>query len=157
MTRQEQHAGRADSMLDRNPALVIGLQAAVPLWILELASLPADARQLRARAWAKDAATEVSHRGDVLQYGSRRSGAAAKVFNYLARGLAAAAYQPGGVTAFGQHWCVDHAVCEGAAAEVAAPRVAVGHDPDADAEPDDAGEWYGTRRVESIRPAGEFL
>lgn len=36
----------------------------------------------------------------------------------LARGLAAAAFQPGGISVFGRHWCVDHAEC--VAAEAAA-------------------------------------
>jgi hypothetical protein len=157
MTRQEQRNSRINSMVDDNPALIFGLQAAVPLWILELTALPEVERDARIRTWARVGADEGGSKGDVLQYGSKRRGEAAAVFNHLARGLAAAAYQPGGVTWAGQHWCTDHAVCEGAEAEVAARR-ATPVEPGPDDEPDDdAGEWYGTRRVESIQPAGEFL
>ena len=47
---------------------------------------------------------------------------AGEVFNFLARGLACAAYQPGGVTFAGLHWCADHAECEAAASAVAESR-----------------------------------
>lgn len=153
MTRQEQRNSQIDSMLDKNPALVIGLQAAVPLWILDLAALPEVERDARIRVWARVGADEVGSKGDVLQYGSKRSGEAAKVFNHLARGLAAAAFQPGGITVFGQHWCVNHAECEQADAEVAARR-ADPVEPEPDDAPDDAGQWYGTRRVETVRIPG---
>lgn len=55
---------------------------------------------------------------------------AGEVFNHLARGLAVLAFQPGGVTFAGMHWCADHAECEAAQAS------ARDHAPDgADGEP----------------------
>lgn len=59
------------------------------------------------------------------------------------------------MTALGQHWCVNHAECEQADLEVAGRRT--DRDPDADTEPDDAGEWYGDRRVDAIQPREEYL
>lgn len=54
-------------------------------------------------------------------------GGTADGFNHLARGLAALAWCPGGVTAFGNHWCADHDLCEETAARVgvAAPKPAL--------------------------------
>jgi hypothetical protein len=40
---------------------------------------------------------------------------AGEVFNELAKGLACAASQPGGVTFAGLHWCAGHGACEAAA------------------------------------------
>lgn len=37
-------------------------------------------------------------------------------FRALATAIAAMAYQPGGITILGMHWCTDHAECEVAAA-----------------------------------------
>ena len=154
MTRQEQRTSR---IAEEHPALICGLQATVPLLILELAALRPAEREAVRRGWASDAATEVGSKGDVLQYGSRRRGKAAQVFNHLARGLAASAFQPGGITFAGQHWCTEHAVCEGADAEVSARRATPDRDPDASTEPADAGEWYGTRPVQTVQPRGELL
>lgn len=39
---------------------------------------------------------------------------AGEVFSKLASGLAAAAFQPGGITFSGQHWCTDHDACRAA-------------------------------------------
>ena len=75
------------------------LQLAVPLHIHELAGL--DAEQLRAAA--DGCADLVAEHGDDLQFGGHRCAAA---FNALARGLAALAYCPGGVTFADLHWCV---------------------------------------------------
>lgn len=38
---------------------------------------------------------------------------AGEVFDFLARGLACAAFQPGGVDFAGMHFCTDHDVCTG--------------------------------------------
>lgn len=38
---------------------------------------------------------------------------AGEVFNFLASGLACAAFQPGGVNFAGMHFCTDHDVCTG--------------------------------------------
>ncbi|WP_194821283.1 hypothetical protein [Micromonospora sp. S-DT3-3-22] len=91
--------------------LIIALQAAVPLWILELAALPPAHRDDRIRRWAADSADTVAHKGDILQFRGGKRGETAAVFNALARGIAAAAHLPGGITAFGQHWCVNHSQC----------------------------------------------
>lgn len=100
-----------------HPALAITLGAAVPLWIHKLAQLDEHTRDQRRMQWASESATIVGSQGDALQYGGKR-GQAAAAFNGLARGLAALAYAPGGVTFAGEHWCVDHAAC--LAAELAA-------------------------------------
>lgn len=85
-------------------ALPIALEAAVPLRLMELAALsPVERDRVRMR-WAHDASDIVASQGDTLMFGSKRSGAAANVFNHLARGLAALAYAPGGVTFAGRHW-----------------------------------------------------
>lgn len=80
-------------------ALDITLQLAVPLHIDELRNRD-DQQRI---AVARRCADVVASHGDDLQYGGKRCAAA---FNALALGLAAAAYQPGGVT-FAQtlHWC----------------------------------------------------
>lgn len=52
--------------------------------------------------------------GAALATGAGRAG---EEFTILAQVLGVMAYQPGGVTAFGQHWCTDHAVCEAAGIE----------------------------------------
>jgi hypothetical protein len=52
--------------------------------------------------------------GAVLMMGGKGAG---EEFAIVAQVLGALAHQPGGVTAFGQHWCADHAQCEAAAAE----------------------------------------
>lgn len=161
-------------------ALLFGLDAAVPLWMRELARMEPEQRDYDRQVWAHQAASVVGARGDLLMFKTprrhpttgtcvhcgqpiRRVGAAwpwthdrpvqgvrcdpdaaakwraktvapagtvanpaddgggsADTFNHLARGLAALAYQPGGVTFAGRHWCTDHAACESAAAEAEA-------------------------------------
>lgn len=59
--------------------------------------------RLRRRAAAAAASSQVAAHGDDLQYGGRHCAA---TFAHLAKGLAALAYQPGGVTFAGAHWCV---------------------------------------------------
>lgn len=90
--------------------LPISLDAAVPLHIAELRTASQDDRARIAR----DSADTVASQGDVLQYGGT---GCAQAFNALARGLAAAAYQPGGITYAGRHWCTDHAACQRAEQE----------------------------------------
>lgn len=87
--------------------LLITLDAAVPLHILEMRDLTPHQRA----AIARSAVDAIAHKGDALQYGGKR-GEAANAFNALARGLAAAAYQPGGIDFAGRHHCVNHAECE---------------------------------------------
>lgn len=88
-----------------SPALMVCLQAAVPLW------------QERLRRWswadvearARTCAEEIGSTGDVLQFGSKKRGAAAAAFNRLAEGLACASFAPGGVCFLGLHFEDRHA------------------------------------------------
>lgn len=96
----------------RDAVLIETLRFAVPLYMDEMRDW-----SFERRAEAAHVATDaVAYRGDVLMYGGGRKGQVAEVFNHLARGLAAAAYQPGGVDFAGQHWCTDHDPCEHASA-----------------------------------------
>ncbi|WP_329013149.1 hypothetical protein OG271_03880 [Micromonospora rifamycinica] len=132
--------------------LVIALQAAVPLWILDLAALPPALRDDRIRRWAADSADTVAHKGDILQFRGGKRGETAAVFNALARGIAAAAYLPGGITAFGEHWCVNHAEC------LDADRQAADRPPllTADTTPEPATPTYQGRPVVGL-PLPEVL
>ncbi|MEV7264665.1 hypothetical protein AB0N38_14045 [Micromonospora aurantiaca] len=117
-----------------NPAhdsLLIALDCAVPLWMLQLRAETPAAREHTRRLWAQGGASIVASQGDVLQYGSKRPGEAAKAFNALAQGLAALAWQPGGVTFAGRHWCVDHDACATADATAGEPL----HEPTPDPGP----------------------
>lgn len=87
--------------------IVISLSAAVPLWIIELNALEGTLRDHTAQRWAADAVEPVASQGDALQYGGR-PGEAAKVFNALARGLAALSTCPGGINFLGTIWCARH-------------------------------------------------
>jgi hypothetical protein len=79
--------------------LLSSLDAAVPMWMLELKhATGAQRAEIGSRC-----AEEVAAHGDVLLYGGK---GCAAVFNALAKGIAVAAHQPGGVTVFGRHWCV---------------------------------------------------
>lgn len=100
----------------RQITLVETLAFAVPLWMDEIRDLTDDQRIARARRCG----AMVAERGDVLQFGSSKTGKAAEVFNALAEGLACAAYQPGGITFAGRHWCTDHRQCLDAEAYAAA-------------------------------------
>jgi hypothetical protein len=93
-----------------NDLLPIGLSAAVPLWIEELRPLEPEQRLARASGLADI----IAEHGDIILYRGGKRGESARAFNALAEGLAIGAFQPGGVTAFGQHWCTDHAACEAA-------------------------------------------
>jgi hypothetical protein len=96
--------------------LSITLSMAVPLWIEELRPLTDEQRLARASGLADI----IGSQGDIILYPSGKKGETAKAFNALAEGVAIGAFQPGGVTVFGQHFCVNHAECE--AAELAAPQ-----------------------------------
>jgi hypothetical protein len=87
--------------------LPIALQAAVPLWIGRVRAMTLEQRQAR----AAELAQVIAERGDSILFRSGKRGESAAVFNALAEGLAIGAFQPGGVTAFGSHWCTDHAGC----------------------------------------------
>lgn len=114
-------------------ALTTTLQLAVPLLIDQLARLDERTRdQIRVR-WAADAATEVGSKGDVLQFGGK-PGRSAEVFNHLARGLAALAWQPGGVTFAGMHWCAER--------------------PEPQPKPEPTVPTFRGRPVETVHPSG---
>ncbi|MFI5748975.1 hypothetical protein ACIBBE_24275 [Streptomyces sp. NPDC051644] len=84
--------------------LVETLRLAVPRHIEELLQRPtADLLDTGLRS-----ASIIGPKGDVLQFGSPKHGAAEEAFNALAQGLAAAALVTwGGVTFAGMHWCAD--------------------------------------------------
>jgi hypothetical protein len=88
-----------------DPLLLTTLHAAVPMWIEKFTRWDAWSRQLR----ALQCADEIAAHGDVLLFKqTRRQGRKGTVdaFNALAEGIAALAFQPGGVTFSGHHWCV---------------------------------------------------
>ncbi len=90
----------AAHIAEKNPALLITLDLAVPMHMHEVRRWSAE----RMVAEARRCADEVAARGDVLQFGGSHEGEAATAFNALARGLAIAAYAPGGVDFAGRHW-----------------------------------------------------
>jgi hypothetical protein len=87
------------------------LQIAVPMWIEELRHIEPEQRLARASGLADIIASQ----GDIILYRGGKKGETAKAFNAMAEGLAIGAYQPGGVTFLGQHWCTDHEACLAAA------------------------------------------
>lgn len=105
-------------------ALTETLTIAVPLWMAQLHALSPQSRQRRIDSWAADAAEVVAYHGDLLVFRTeprqlresqitpesrRRPGtevSTTETCNHLARGLAALAYSPGGVSFGGLHWCV---------------------------------------------------
>ena len=94
--------------LEREPALGL-LQVVVPMWISDLRSYPEEQRLEIAR----EAGQYIAEHGDDLMFRSK-PGKSAEAFNQLAKGLAAAAYQPGGITFAGMHFCTDHEACKAA-------------------------------------------
>jgi hypothetical protein len=93
-----------------NDLLPIALSTAVPLWIEKLRPLSTEQRLARASGLADI----IGSHGDIILYRGSKKGESAAAFNALAEGLAIGAFQPGGVTAFGCHWCVNHAECQAA-------------------------------------------
>lgn len=86
--------------LMQHPLLVTSLQAAVPLWILQLRDVPFEDKQRR----AQECAQIVAEKGDVIMFKGGKRGETAAAFNALAEGIAILSFAPGGVTVFGQHW-----------------------------------------------------
>lgn len=76
------------------------LSAAVPLWIDELSGLPWDEIQSIAHGCSQ----HIAEHGDNILYRSKKEGKTAEAFNALAKGIARAAFAPGGVTIFGMHF-----------------------------------------------------
>lgn len=79
------------------------LEIAVPLWIERLRPLNDEQRRERAQACSD----VIGEHGDVILYKSKKEGETAEAFNRLAEGVACAAFAPGGITVFGNHWEVD--------------------------------------------------
>lgn len=103
--------------------LVEALRGSVPMWMAHWWRWPPTIREARGRycgqvvgtfgdqiQWQSESrAAKVEDEGHegvgrIVRAGSPGTGEA---FNRLAEGLAIAAYQPGGVTAFGMHWEID--------------------------------------------------
>lgn len=87
------------------------LSVAVPPLIAEMA----DWSPSRRSAVRREAADLIAARADLLMAPLPTTDAERwkryQVFAALARGIAALAYQPGGVSVFGLHWCTNHDVC----------------------------------------------
>lgn len=99
-----------------NDHLLIALDAAVPLRIMMIRDRSPEMRASDG-AFAVDV---IASKSDALMFGGRK-GEAANAFNWLVKGLAALAYQPGGATFAGRHWCVNHTECEAAEAAAGEP------------------------------------
>jgi len=84
-------------------ALAETLRLAVPMHIAEARGMRPEHRV--ATAARLMGADELP--GDALIFGANNWRTTARAFNSLARGLAMAAYQPGGATYLGVHWCVE--------------------------------------------------
>ena len=88
-----------------NEALLLDhLAIAVPMWIDTLRGSTFDERADRAHCCAQ----VIAHKGDIILYRSKAKGETAEAFNRLAEGIACAAFQPGGIRAFGVVWCAEH-------------------------------------------------
>jgi len=84
--------------------MLVALQAAVPMWQIQLARSPWNHIAERAQICAQ----AVAEKGDVLQFRSKRKGETAEAFNRLAEGLACLSFAPGGVRFLGVRWTADH-------------------------------------------------
>jgi len=95
---------KSDSLVpSANPALLYAaIGCAVPLEIAAVAAWSDDERM----RVADELASVLGELGDVLEFGAPKSINVRTPFVALARGLAIAAYQPGGVCFGGMHWCV---------------------------------------------------
>ncbi|GGS85238.1 hypothetical protein GCM10010156_49820 [Planobispora rosea] len=84
------------------PALLhLSLLGLIPLAIVELSGASTEQRQTVAAA----AADAIASRADQMLFPAPKAKPSG-VLAHLARGLAAAAYQPGGITALGLHVCL---------------------------------------------------
>lgn len=109
-----QHVATAERFGTAADLLRTHLQMAVPLAIEELRwAEPEDLEDAGQRALAQmnphcDGSQD--RMADML-FGSGPPGSAARAINGLVVCLAVGAYLPGGVTAFGMHWCINHTAC----------------------------------------------
>ena len=112
---------RAEREAQYRMTLVEALRGSVPMWMAHWWRWPPAIREARGRycgqvvgtfgdqiQWAckgrKDRVETMTDGEELVMAGSPGTAGA---FNRLAEGLAIAAYQPGGVTAFGMHWEID--------------------------------------------------
>ena len=104
-----------DYPCDRDPKMSLladTLEVSVFMVIQDLKTRSLDDIQ----AIARESAAVVAEHGDDLQFGGKHC---ASTHAALARGIAALSFAPGGVSAFGAHWCERHpesASAEGGAA-----------------------------------------
>ena len=85
--------------------LQISLSAAVPLWIETFVQQDytwADVSRI-----ASESSQIIAEKGDLILFKSKKKGETAAAFNALARGVAALAFVPGGVTVFEMHFEAD--------------------------------------------------
>lgn len=126
-------ADRQLPSLADDSTLVETLRFAVPLWIGEILRRPRADRDRILHEWPQgehvlvkaadrenglpaeytSEAQWIASRGDLLQFAKPQGARTAKdrattarTFNYLARGLACAAFMDGGITVAGLHWCM---------------------------------------------------
>lgn len=106
--------------------LADALDVAVPMALDTLAAMSEAGRADAITRWAVEAVDVLASGGDQMLFPTKPSRATKRhvaepgtrgVFAATARGIAAAAYAPGGITTLGRHWCVDHAVCQAARAK----------------------------------------
>lgn len=84
-------------------SLRMALAVAVPLAIADLKQHEQPLSKWHLER-ARNFATVLGSRGDVLLFGSKKVGEAAELFTELAASLAVLAFQPGGCTFLGEHW-----------------------------------------------------
>lgn len=87
--------------------LLLTLEAAVPLWIMQFQQLPREVLWEQLETKREDWARILAEHGDILQYGTKKpklKGQVAEAFNALAQTLAYLSFCPEGVTFCGHHW-----------------------------------------------------
>lgn len=92
------------SHMHDNTLFSIALTAAVPLWVERLKRQPLAQLMEQAPAIGQ----LLAEKGDTLQFGSKKRGEAAHIFNEVAKGMAILSFCPGGVTFQGAHFENEH-------------------------------------------------
>jgi hypothetical protein len=95
-------AENTEDVQDRMALLKIGLAAAVPLWITEMRHWTVRKRS----GLAAKASKVVAAKGNAILYKGRRR-SSVQDFEDLAKGIAAAAYQPEGIEVLGLKFKVE--------------------------------------------------
>jgi hypothetical protein len=88
---------------EKTSLLVTALQAAVPLWYLDL-GLPASLPSYLKPEVLEPIQEAIAHHGDILLFGGGKPGETADVFNKFAKAMAILSCFPGGFDLFGRHW-----------------------------------------------------